>query len=492
MKKTILSFIFGIALIFNAGASNIVASANSGPAEFIDVLIGFENVPGPSERSLVQRAGGEIKYSYTLVPAIAAKVPSAALRGLERNPLVTVIEPDGIFWATDYQIELDNTWGVKRIQAGVVHKNNNFGTGIKVAVIDTGIDCTHSELNCAGGWNFITDSKNYQDDNGHGTHVAGTIAAARNGVGVVGASPEVQLYALKVLGKDGSGSFSDVIKAIEWCVDKGIQVTNNSYGSSGDPGTLVKKAFDESFAAGVLHVSSAGNSGNPPGTGDSVGYPAKYSSVIAVAASDSNDKRARWSSTGPDVELIAPGVSIRSTLPDNKYGTYSGTSMASPHVAGVAALVMAAGKTNNTEVRRVLRDTAEDLGLSFNHQGYGLVRADLAVGADPAPEPDPDPDPDPESGDLSIDTFDLTNTSNPAWARVSVEWAVSGTNLASVKTEMKFDGKLVDSRTSSVSGSSASGTHELRSRGGHGKTYDITLTVTDVNGTIQEIKSISL
>jgi len=170
-----------------------------------------------------------------------------------------------------------------------------------------------------------------------------------------------------------------VIAALEWAVANGIQVTNNSYGSSGDPGETVKAAFDNAEAAGVLHVAGAGNSGNPPGRGDNVIYPARYASVIAVAATDQNDKRARWSSTGPDVELAAPGVAINSTLLGGGYGEKQGTSMASPHVAGTAALVIAAGVT---DVRGQLQVTADDLGNPGLDPlyGYGLVDADEAAG----------------------------------------------------------------------------------------------------------------
>ena len=223
------------------------------------------------------------------------------------------------------------------------------------------------------------------DDNGHGTHVAGIVAAEDDGSGVVGVAPEVALYALKVLGADCSGFYSDVIAALQWAVDNKIQVTNNSYGSSDDPGVTVKAAFDNAYAAGVLHVAAAGNSGTAAGTEDNVIYPARWASVIAVAATDnkSDNNRATWSSTGPAVELAAPGVDVYSTYYWNdNYVTMSGTSMASPHVAGTAALVMVAypGWTN-VQVRSQLQRTADDLGVAGkdNLYGYGLVDADEAA-----------------------------------------------------------------------------------------------------------------
>ena len=372
-------FVAGLVLALMVGLVGTAGLA-AAPPEKVDVFVAFDRQPGPAEEALVRAAGGNIRYTYWLVPAIAASLPQAAIDGLARNPRVTVIEPVLAVYAVD--TELDDTWGVKRIGAGTVHDSGNLGTGIKVAVIDTGIDYSHPELttNYKGGYDFVNGDTDPMDDNGHGTHVAGTIAALDNGSGVVGVAPRAELYALKILGADGSGSFDDVIAALQWAVEKGIQVTNNSYGSSSDPGTTVKNAFDNSYDAGVLHVSSAGNSGNPASRGDNVGYPANYSSVIAVAASDSNDRRASFSSTGPAVELIAPGVDILSTYLDGQYAYGSGTSMASPHVAGVAALVRAADSTlPNAQVRSILQQTAEDLGLPWDHQGYGLVRADLAV-----------------------------------------------------------------------------------------------------------------
>jgi hypothetical protein len=311
---------------------------------------------------------------------------------------------DGKVYAVD--AELDNAWGVKRIGSGTVHDGDNKGTGVKVGIIDSGVNYLHQDLYnfYAGGEDFVENDGDPADVYGHGTHVAGSACAEDNDLGVVGVAPECELYSLRVLNDDGVGSWSAVIAAMDWAVTNGLQVTNLSLGDSNDPGSTVKAAFDNAEAAGLVTVAAGGNSGNPPGKGNSVIYPAKYASVIAVAATDKNDKRPSWSSTGEEIELAALGVSVLSTWNDGDsphnpqpvtldgdwYKEGSGTSMASPHVAGVAALVIAAGITDsngdgniNDEVRATLTSTAEDIGPTGKdtHYGYGLVSAAAAVAA---------------------------------------------------------------------------------------------------------------
>lgn len=389
----------GMVVLLVVSFFGVVSSAKAAPNEAAiggpkdddgqQVLIGFRRAPGQAEEAIVRAAGGEVRYSYRLIPAIAAWIPAQALDGLSHNPNVTVIEPDVEAHAVD--AELDNAWGVKKIGAGLAHDAGKFGTGVKVAVIDTGIDYNHPDLNAnfAGGYDFVNDDNDPMDDNDHGTHVAGTIAAEDDGAGVVGVAPQARLYALKVLNAAGSGYFSDIIAALEWCVNNGIQVTNNSYGSSQNPGTLVQAAFDNAESVGIVNVAAAGNSGNLRGKGDNVIYPARYASVIAVAATDSNNKRASFSSTGSAVELSGPGVAVNSCKRGGGYVIFSGTSMACPHVVGTAALVLGAGIADangngrvNDEVRSRMNLTADDLGKVGRDTlyGYGLVDADEAAG----------------------------------------------------------------------------------------------------------------
>jgi len=417
--KISMTVLAGLLVISSVSAALATPAENNAPGlERVPVLISFRQTPGPSEQALVRSHGGTIKHSYHLVRGIAASIPQPAIAGLANNPNVTEVEPDLTVFAFD---ELDSCWGVKHIGAGIVHGTGNRGTGVKVAIIDSGIDYNHSDLNdnYAGGYDFANDDADPMDDYGHGTHVAGTVAAEDNGYGAVGVAPDADIYALKVITASGSGSYSDVIAALQWAVDNGIQVTNNSYGSSAYPGTLVKNAFKNAEAAGIVNICAAGNYGNSAGTGENMIYPARFDSCIAVAATLSNDTKASFSSTGAEMLLAAPGSSIYSTSRGGGYTYMSGTSMACPHVAGTAALVIAAGIG---DVRTQLINTADDLGEPGWDPvfGFGLVNAVAAVeGSD---EIDPDPVADfagiPISGDAPLNVnFTNMSTGNPtAWS----------------------------------------------------------------------------
>ena len=187
--------------------SAAVASAQAGGRVFVV----FD---GEADPALVEQLGGQVIYSYHLVPAVAATAPGHVISQLAAHPSVVRVEPDGRVHIID--IELDETWGVKHIGSGTVHDGGNKGTGVKVGILDSGIDYTHEDLdaNYQGGYDFVNNDADPMDDNGHGTHVAGTVAAEDNDVGVVGVAPEASLYALKVLSASGGGSWSDIIAAL--------------------------------------------------------------------------------------------------------------------------------------------------------------------------------------------------------------------------------------------------------------------------------------
>jgi len=391
-----LKRIVTIALSLLIVLSTLALVTSGGNDELVPVIIGFKGTPNPER---VRALGGRIKYHYTIIPAIAARLPQRAVDKLSNAPGIDYVELDSVVHALGETLP----WGVDRIDADVVHDYPNTGSGVQVAIVDTGMDYDHPDLkaNYGGGYDFVNNDAYPMDDEGHGTHCAGIVAAAKdNTEGVIGVAPSVELYALKVLDNTGSGYLSDVISGIDWAVlgpDKeagtsdDAEIVSLSLGADTGDASL-EDACQSAYESGTLVIASAGNSGNPPGRGDNVGYPARYSSVIAVAATDDKDKRPRWSSTGPDLELSAPGVYIYSTYWDNTYATLSGTSMACPHVSGVAALVFASPMTpgydqdgdgvwDPVEVRRKLTDTAIDLGDpgKDNQYGYGLVYSPTAV-----------------------------------------------------------------------------------------------------------------
>jgi len=272
-------------------------------------------------------------------------------------------------------------WGIDRIDAELVYPSNK-GTGVKVAVLDTGIDLDHPDLRVAGDVTFVPNTTSGDDDNGHGTMVAGIIAALDNDIGVVGVAPEVELYSVKVIDKDGVGRVSAVLSGIEWAVNNNMQVINMSFGSSMNMTSSIIAALDNAYKAGIVIVAAAGNEGDASGEGNNIDAPARYAPVIAVGATDKLDNRYSSSSTGNTLEVMAPGVNIPSTTMGGGYGRLSRTSASSPHVAGVAALLIASGVTSNVEVRQRLQETTEDLGPSGQDRwyGYGLVNAAEAVG----------------------------------------------------------------------------------------------------------------
>jgi subtilisin family serine protease len=274
-------------------------------------------------------------------------------------------------------------WGVQRVKAPAAW-DYNTGRGVRVAIIDTGINPNHRDLagKVDGGYNAENDCERpecYADDNGHGTHVAGTVAAKKDGKGVVGVAPDARLYAIKVLDADGSGSLSGVIKGIIWAANNGIQVANMSLGSP-MPSDTMQRALRYAKARGVIVVAAAGNSGG------SVGYPGAYPEVVGVAASDWEDNIAKFSSRGDEVDFIAPGVAVVSTSMEGDYASFSGTSMACPHVAGLTAMIVAQGYRGldgpDGVMGQLKSASSKVANLTAQEQGNGMVDASKIVRGD--------------------------------------------------------------------------------------------------------------
>jgi minor extracellular protease Epr len=341
------------------------------PMQSQSVIVVFKH---SVDHSLIRSLNANVEKSYKNFPIVKMTLSERAMVALSKNPNVLSIESEVIFTINADVIE----WGIAKVEAPKAWMAGYTGAGVKVGIIDTGI-APHDDLIIAGGANFVDSASSYVDDNGHGTHVAGTVAALDNGIGVIGVAPGAHLYAIKVLDSSGSGYLSDIIEGIDFAISEQLDIINMSLGTSSDSPAL-HTAVDAAYNSGILVVASAGNSGKRVITMDNVGYPAKYESAIAVAATDINNNRATFSSTGPAVEVAAPGVSVRSTYLNNGFATMSGTSMAAPHVSGhLALMIQAFPDKTPLEIRALLQLYVLDLGSTGRDwaYGYGLIQSFL-------------------------------------------------------------------------------------------------------------------
>lgn len=282
-------------------------------------------------------------------------------------------------WAPDP--ELISQWGFTRV-GGETLNQTSTGEGIIVAVLDTGVDATHPDLTgrVLTGWNSMnTALPGTGDPNGHGTHVAGIIAATSgNGIGVAGMAPNVQILPVKVLDENGNGDDDQLALGIIWAVDHGANILNLSIGGA-VPSTLLSDSITYAVAASVIVVVAAGNNG---AFGNEPSYPAAYVSTLAVGSTDSNDTRSIFSNTGSYVDIVAPGSWIKSTWTGGGYQYSSGTSMSAPFVAGAAAVLESKTGLRGLAIENMLTSSALDLGAPGrdNEFGFGLLDPLAALG----------------------------------------------------------------------------------------------------------------
>jgi subtilisin len=392
-RRGALKGLGGAAALWGVGVGGPDAAASNGDGT-ARVTVGYESAA--AERAASETAA-EVVYEFGF-DAVTVRADLAAVEAFRRRPDVRYVERDGV-----YEVASQTTpWGIDRVDADAAHGRDRTGEGADVAVVDTGIDGNHGDLapNLGEGTAFQggTQHGSWQDDNGHGTHVAGTVGAVDDASGVVGVAPAVTLHPVKVIASPGFGLTSDIAKGIDWAADREYDVVNLSL--EGDHLEAVADACEYAAEQGVVLVAAAGT-GN--GGSDCVRYPAAYPAGGAVSSPTRDDDLAGHSSKGPEVEVAAPGTRIYSAYLGG-YATLSGTSMACPHVAGAAAHLAAAGRSRE-EIRETLVDTAEDVGLSSNEAGGGLldVAAALDVEADDgaaseSDDPPATPEADPDTG----------------------------------------------------------------------------------------------
>jgi subtilisin family serine protease len=388
LRKTLL-------IIFLLAMSSVaIYSVEAEPEEGFapnELIVGVENISSPVLYD-IESSGGNI---LELIPSLSAIRVSVAysmenafvtamkskqgVRYVERNHIYKALyTPNDPYWS--YQ------WDMQIIQADLAWDIHKGSTSVIIAIIDTGIEYTHDDLSAhyvALGYDWVNNDNDPMDDNGHGTHCAGIAAAVMdNNIGVAGVA-QVSIMAEKVLSADGSGTADDVAQGIVHAADAGAKVISISLGSYFSS-KVVKDACQYAWNKGSILVGAAGN--------DNVRwrhYPAAYSTVIAVSATDQYDGKASYSNYGNWIELSAPGGDgedyqdwILSTYLNNWYAWGAGTSQAAPHVSGVAALVWSyESSLTNQELREHLRNTADDLGDPGKdiYYGYGRINAYRAL-----------------------------------------------------------------------------------------------------------------
>ena len=383
-------FILFVALVLLVASGAAVAPQRSEAANKVRIFVQLPDTVKSQDATDIQSLGGKARFFFPRSRTLSLEIPESLLPLLSRFPRFSAIRrvplmqsvEDTLPWGVD-RINAEQVWGGAENAVNVASGRND-GSGVTVAVLDSGIG-PNSDVTVAGGTSFVSGVSSYNDDNGHGTHVAGIIAARDNGFGVIGVAPGASLLSVKVLDSTGSGYMDDVAAGVNWAVSHGADVINMSLGCYTTPVSacddpVLGDAVSNAAANNVVVVAAAGNSCNAFCTTstDNVGYPARYPDVIAVGAicgttvttyCSSADSIALFSSRGPDVEVAAPGDYIYSTY-GSGYAYLSGTSMASPHVAGLAALVVACGY-HGAAARSRIDGTAQDLGSPVRDSLYG-------------------------------------------------------------------------------------------------------------------------
>ncbi len=358
------------------------------PGQYVpdEILVRFKkNATDDKIDQCLSFVGGTILSSLDELNVQVVQVPfgdvSEVIASISTCAGVRYAEPNYIAFIAD-TIPSDPNWnlqyGLINIRAPGGWDYSTGSTAVTIAILDSGVDLGHPDLvsKIVPGYDFVNNDSTPQDDNGHGTHVAGIAAAsANNGIGIVGVSWGAHIMPVKVLNAGGGGSFADVAAGIIWATDNGAQIINLSLGGASSS-VVLQDAINYAYGKGVVLIAAAGNTGS--GT---ILYPARYPNVIAVGAVDSSNVHAGFSNYGPELDVVAPGASIYSTVVGG-YGYKSGTSMAAPYVAGLAAILRGFPMGYSPDgIAILMQSTALDLGTpgQDNLYGAGLIQMDSAI-----------------------------------------------------------------------------------------------------------------
>ncbi|WP_235848351.1 S8 family peptidase [Litchfieldia alkalitelluris] len=358
------------------------------------VVVNFmdEQVPPKEElASIAKEIDGRLlkKFNYSVIFESNSLSTSELQAYFSKRADVHIVEPNFILIQNQQnEALLDGPndllyqryqWNLPMIQAESGWNISRGVEDIRIAVLDTGVDLDHPDLvsRLTKGYNVITDDNNADDDNGHGTHVAGVIASETNNrEGIAGITWFNPIMPVKVMGDEGYGSSFDIANGIIWATDNGADVINMSLGNYRDS-DLLHEAVRYAYDHDVVVIAASGNDNT-----DQPSYPAAYSEVLSVGAVDYRGDKASFSNYGDYIDVTAPGVQIPSTYIDSQYAALSGTSMATPHVAALAGLIRSVQPDlKNTEVMEIIRGTAIDLGPKGkdNYFGQGLINISGAL-----------------------------------------------------------------------------------------------------------------
>lgn len=432
------------------------------------------------------RAGVHITQQLTHVGAISfAKMTEEQARELKELGYVAELSNTVTLYGfeqpfpgiTNGRIELaaDTVpYGIEKVEADQIW-DKATGAGVKVCIMDTGLDTDHPDL--ASNYVMGTRTSNIgqpdsrettpEDGHGHGTHVAGTVAANLDGKGIVGVAPNAELYIAAIFGASGSTSEQAVIAGVDWCVAQNTRVANMSYGGP-NATTATKQAYQEAYDYGLVMVAATGNSG----ASTPIGYPAAYDTTIAVGATDRSDNIARFSQRGETIDLVAPGYLVPSAKVGGGTTRMSGTSMATPHVAGaVASILEVAPNLSVEEVRSVLRDTADDVGPAGFDTTFGAGRLNVRKAIESL-----------EGNDGGGDDGGDGDTNRPPSASFSYEADLLTVSFNDRSTDL--DGEVVAWEWSFGDGVMSTEISPVHTYGENGD-YTVTLKVTDDQGASQ-------
>lgn len=381
MRKYIASLIGLLVCLIFVFSSNKFALVKAEESDKeVKAIVVYKNEVG--KKDVVEEIKN-VEYEFETIPAVSVTATEEELENIESNPNISYVEENITFSIAEtgsvnpyVQGLVGSTqWNISATNVQSAWAEGYTGQGVKVAVLDTGIS-NHMELNISGGVSTVDYTRSWNDDNGHGTHVAGIIGSqpgitSINGIDITGVAPAVNLYAVKVLSNIGFGNLLDILEGIDWAIANDMDIINMSF-TSATYSQILEQMINNAYQKGILIVAASGNDG----LNSTVRYPARFNNVLAISSVDNSLTISNFSSIGDEIDFAAPGDDILSTYNQGDYVYESGTSQATPHVSGILALLKEKYPDyTNSELVALLRANSKDLGIVGKdpYYGYGLI-----------------------------------------------------------------------------------------------------------------------